>query len=229
MKIKAFFCLKKIHLKNKKMNTGIIHFEAFLIAAILFIASPGIDTMFVMNKSLTQGKKAGIFSTLGINAGVIVHTLFAALGLSWLIAQSAMTFIVIKYLGAAYLIYLGVRSFSQKEEKEVNVQKVEEKGTGKVHFTNGLITNIFNPKVALFFLSFFPQFIAPSAIHNKTPFLLLGITYAGIGIIWFTIITFLSTLLASKVVGNHRIKKIMNKCAGIVFILMGLKIAFIRK
>lgn len=212
------------------MNTGIIHFEAFLIAATLFIVSPGIDTMFVLNKSLTQGKKAGILSTLGINAGVIVHTLVAALGLSWLLAQSATAFLLIKYLGAIYLIFIGVKGFIGRDQKEKNdIEREKKEYDNRQHFVNGLVVNVFNPKVALFFLSFFPQFIAPDAIHQKTPFILLGIAYAMIGILWFLLVALLSAKFAVKVKENPKVKTMMDKCSGVIFILMGLKIALSKK
>ena len=94
---------------------GITNFQTFLIASFLFSISPGIDTIFVLNKSIAQGKKAGIYSTLGITTGVLIHTSLAAFGLSLLLAQSATAFGVVKYLGAAYLIYLGVAKLISHE------------------------------------------------------------------------------------------------------------------
>jgi threonine/homoserine/homoserine lactone efflux protein len=90
---------------------GIINFTAFVITSFLFIITPGIDTIFILNKSIAQGKKFGLYSTLGITTGVLVHTTFAAFGLSLILAQSAMAFNIIKYLGAIYLIYLGITKF----------------------------------------------------------------------------------------------------------------------
>ncbi|WP_205959929.1 LysE family translocator [Flammeovirga aprica] len=211
------------------MNTGIVHFEAFIITAFLFIASPGIDTMFIINKSLTQGKIAGVFSTFGINVGVFIHTFFAAVGLSWVLAQSAMAFMIVKYLGAAYLIYLGIKSILAKGSEDDNVALSNVEMKRRKHFTSGIMTTLFNPKVALFFLSFFPQFIAPSAVEDKMPFLLLGVVYAGIAILWFLLLTFLASTFSSKIQGNSTVKKWMNKGAGVVFILMGLKVAFSKK
>ncbi|HEY6900171.1 MAG TPA: LysE family translocator, partial [Puia sp.] len=124
----------------------------------LFIMTPGIDTMFVLNKAIGQGRKAGIYSSLGINSGILVHTTFAALGLSLIVAKSAVAFSVVKYLGAGYLIYLGVSSLL----KGSGVRAVAGVSVGQSNWKNfytGIVTNVLNPKVALFFLSFFPQFI----------------------------------------------------------------------
>ncbi|MDX1328768.1 MAG: LysE family translocator, partial [Arenibacter sp.] len=103
---------------------GIENFLAFLLTALFFVMTPGLDTVFILNKSITQGRKAGFYASLGINSGVLVHTLFAALGLSILIAQSAMAFSLIKYLGAAYMIYLGISNFISKKEKSMGKPSV---------------------------------------------------------------------------------------------------------
>ncbi|MBQ0768888.1 MAG: LysE family translocator, partial [Bizionia sp.] len=141
---------------------GIENFMTFIITALFFVMTPGIDTIFVLNKSIGQGKKAGVYSTLGINTGILVHTLFAALGLSLIVAKSATAFSVIKYIGAAYLIFIGISSLLSKKGVVKTVAADQKMNTGRQNFVSGLITNTLNPKVALFFLAFFPQFINPA-------------------------------------------------------------------
>lgn len=207
---------------------GIEHLGVYLITALLFIITPGIDTVFVLNKSIGQGKTAGIFATLGVSGGIIVHTLFAALGLSAILAQSATAFLIIKYLGATYLIYLGIRKLYSKKSTQLNTQP-EQKLSNQQHFLSGLISNTLNPKVALFFLSFFPQFIKPSAINSPQPFIILGLIYVGIGIVWFLILTYFSAMFSKKMTQNVRFNHWLNRVSGLVFVLMGIRIALSKK
>lgn len=185
-----------------------------------------MDTIFVLNKSISQGKSAGIYSAIGVNAGILVHTMFAALGLSVLIAQSALAFSIVKYLGAAYLIYLGIKSILSKE-KNFNLAQISS-GTesGWKNFKSGLITNVLNPKVALFFLSFFPQFVQKEAVGSSIPFIVLGFTYAILGLIYYCILALSMNLFSAKIKKNNKIKGFMDKFSGMVFILMGIKVAF---
>ncbi len=208
---------------------GIENFLTFIITALLFIMTPGIDTIFVLNKSIAQGKKAGIYSTLGINAGVLVHTLFAAMGLSIIIAKSATAFMIIKYLGALYLIYLGVKKIiAKKDNPAVDIKDDMHKSSFQ-NFTSGLLTNTLNPKVALFFLAFFPQFISPELMNSPLPFLVLGTTYAIIGIVWFVLLTLFASIFSGRITSNPKIMQRIDKVSGGIFILMGLKIAFSKK
>lgn len=211
---------------------GILDFYTFIATALIFIMTPGIDSVFVLNKSIGQGRKAGIYSTLGISSGVLVHTLFAALGLSIILSQSATAFSIVKYLGAAYLIFLGLKTvFGRKKTKQNNGENKtlpEHSGNGK-NFMSGVLTNTLNPKVALFFLAFFPQFISPESIGESVPFLILGVTYSAIGLLWFTVLTLFSSLFSKKLNGNAKFDKWLNKISGSVFVLMGLKMIFTKK
>jgi len=203
---------------------GIENYLAFLITATLFVMTPGIDTLFVLNKSIGQGRKSGVYATLGINAGVLTHALIGALGLSVLIAKSAIAFTLIKYIGAVYLIYLGFIKLKTKKDLLANVSIDNKKPKAKNDFWTGFLTNTLNPKVALFFLAFFPQFINPEEIQNPVPFVLLGLTFAIIGIVWYISLTLLASMFYERIINNPNIGSRLNKCSGVVFILMGLKI-----
>lgn len=190
--------------------------------------SPGIDTIFVLNKSIAQGKKAGIYATLGISTGVLVHTTLAAFGLSLILSQSAIAFSFVKYAGAAYLVYLGITKFFSKEDILNQDQSATLEPVGKTYLS-AVLTNTLNPKVAIFFLAFFPQFIQPAAIHDALPFVLLGVSYALMGLLWFMVLTFFAGSLSTRLKQQPSFGVWLNKFSAIVFVLMGIKIAFTKR
>ncbi|CAM1339546.1 LysE family translocator [Tenacibaculum aestuarii] len=205
---------------------GIENYIAFFTATILFVLTPGMETIFLLNKSISQGRKSGIYTNLGLNTGSLVHTLFGALGLSIIVAKSAILFALIKYLGAAYLIYLGVtKVFSKKELIQEGVE-VQKKNSAKKDFKSGFITNILNPKVALFFIAFFPQFISPDKIESPIPFIFMGVSYTIMNTVWYLFLVSFAGVFSRKVRENQKIGIRMNKISGAVFVLMGLQIAF---
>ncbi len=201
---------------------GISNFEWFLISSILLNITPGADTMYIVSKSISQGKRAGIYSALGISSGAIVHTLLAAFGLSVILMKSVMLFNVVKILGAGYLIYLGIRMLLEKKNK-VSDQGSLDKMTNKKIFLQGLITNVTNPKVALFFLAFIPQFIDPGS-SSPIPFLMLGLTFTMTGGVWCTLIALFSSLVTKGLRDSSNVQFLLNKLTSIVFIAMGIKL-----
>lgn len=210
-------------------SIGIENFLTFVIAATIFVLTPGLDTIFILNKSIAQGKRAGIYATMGINTGVLVHTVFAALGLSLIVARSVLAFAVLKYFGAAYLFYLGVSKLISKESIfDVQALKKDNK-TGKQNFISGVINNVLNPKVALFVLAFFPQFIKREYISSPAPFIFLGTTYAILGLTWLLILTLFASAFSKKLSNNKRANTWINRLSGITFILMGVKVALSRR
>jgi threonine/homoserine/homoserine lactone efflux protein len=207
---------------------GIINYATFIIASFLFIISPGIDTVFILNKSIAQGRKSGMYATLGITTGVLVHTTLAAFGLSLILAQSAMAFNVVKYAGAAYLIGMGIAKLFAggniiKQEGQTPLVSIRKT------YVSAVITNALNPKVAIFFLAFFPQFIQPAFIHSARPFIALGITYALMSLVWFMVLTFFAGSFSVKLKNSPFIGTWLNKFSAIAFVLMGIKIAFTKR
>ena len=165
------------------MMDGIINFEVFLVAAILLNLTPGTDTMYIVSRSIAQGRAAGIYSALGITGGIMVHTFLAAFGLSLILVQSSLVFNAIKIIGALYLAYLGIQMIRAKQSE--NEQQTLANASNKKIFLQGLITNVTNPKVALFFLAFLPQFIQTGSDGiNPVPFLILGLTFTLTGGTW---------------------------------------------
>lgn len=203
---------------------GIDNYAAFLIAGILLNITPGSDTMYILGRSLSQGKQAGIYSALGIAVGCLVHTFLAAFGLSVLIAQSQVAFNVVKYLGAAYLFYLGIRMILTRETTDFNVAYPEKTSYRQI-FTSGVITNVLNPKVALFFIAFLPQFVQKGYSHTTLSFLLLGLTFNLTGTIWNLLLALFSASVTSSFKNNQLIKTWLNRFTGGLFILLGVKLA----
>jgi threonine/homoserine/homoserine lactone efflux protein len=197
-----------------------------MVTALFFIMTPGIDTVFVLNKSIGQGRKSGIVSAMGINTGILTHTFLSAIGLTVLIAKSAIAFMVIKYIGAAYLVYIGVKKYMDTSALFIENRVSEVKNSSKNDFWSGFFTNSLNPKVALFFLAFFPQFITPSKLEDPVPFVLLGVTFAIIGVIWYVTLTMFASTFSTKIKGNPNSGIWLNRVSGFVFVLMGLQIAF---
>ncbi len=203
---------------------GIENYYLFILTASILAITPGVDTIFVLNRTIFYGKYAGMSSALGILTGLLIHTILSALGLSVVLAQSAIAFMIIKYCGALYLIYLGV---TKLVARQVAVQKnITPFKSHYKNFYTGLITNTLNPKVAIFFLAFFPQFINPFELNNPVPFLLLGLSFIAIGVIWFIFLIALSSFFANLTKGQTGFNRWVDKISGAVFIALGLKIAF---
>ena len=202
---------------------GIINFEVFLVASILLNLTPGTDTMYIVSRSISQGRSAGIYSAIGISAGIVVHTLLAAFGLSVILMQSAFLFNLIKIIGAIYLAYLGIKMIIVKQtEKEQHSLPMQ---SHKKIFLQGMVTNITNPKVALFFLAFLPQFIHTDAgVSSPMPFMILGLTFTFTGTIWCLLMALISSMASRKLRGNSKVAPMLNRLTGVVFIAMGIKL-----
>ncbi|TCL35095.1 threonine/homoserine/homoserine lactone efflux protein [Anaerospora hongkongensis] len=198
---------------------GIIHYEMFLAASIILNMTPGSDTIYVLSRSIAQGRRTGIYSVLGTSAGCVVHTVLAALGLSVILAQSAVVFMMVKIAGAVYLGYLGLTMLLAKDTLATAPSQAAM--SPKDTFWQGLIIDVLNPKVALFFLSFLPQFIDPQNSYGIIPFLILGLTFIVTGALWLLFVVYFSakvtTLLREKT-------NVMNKVCGSIYILLGAKL-----
>ncbi len=210
---------------------GIENYLGFIIAAILLNLTPGTDSMYIITRSMAQGQTAGFYSVLGITSGILVHTLLASLGLSVLLANSPTAFMIVKYIGASYLCYLGFKMLTSKQQPLIADSLSEDKQLATAKSTNhwqiyqqGVLTNVFNPKVALFFLAFFPQFIDSSYAHGMLSFLILGLTFATTGFIWCSCLALLASLLSKNLRENPSIEIVLNKISGVVFIGLGIKL-----
>lgn len=168
----------------------ITHYPLFVLTAVTLNLYPGPDTLYIIGRSAAQGRGAGIVSALGIGTGALVHTLLGALGLTALVAASATAYQLIKLAGAGYLVYLGLTMLLSGSRAETGPTVVPQ----PLHriYLQGMLTNVLNPKVALFFLALIPQFIAPAAAHPGPAFLALGLTFVLTGTTWCLIVAILA-------------------------------------
>jgi len=204
------------------------NFWVFAVTGLLLNLTPGSDMLYIIARSSGQGIKAGIVSALGIGAGCLVHIMAAVVGLSALIAQSALAFDIIKYIGAAYLIYLGVKSVLSKKKSLIIHNRLEQLSLRKV-FWQGVLTNVLNPKVALFFLAFLPQFIDITKDNTPLQIFFLGMWFDVVG----TIVNILVALLFGKI-GAWLSKspvfiKWQERITGVILIGLGIKMALSSK
>lgn len=210
---------------------GIENYLGFVFAAILLNLTPGSDTMYIITRSISQGQTAGLYSVLGITSGSLIHTLLASLGLSVLLASSPIAFMIVKYIGAAYLCYLGFKMLTSKNSNSIANCLSKGKGVssqkdvdGWQIYKQGVLTNVFNPKVALFFLAFFPQFIDASYAYGTLSFLILGLTFATTGLIWCLCLALLASKFSASLRENPSVEIILNKISGVVFMGLGVKL-----
>ena len=206
------------------MELGIDHYGVFLCAGILLNLAPGPDTFYILARSGAEGRAVGVASAFGIAAGSIVHTVAAAFGLSVLLATSAIAFDVVRYAGAAYLVYLGVRMLAQRAS--VAAPDANTRGRGaRAAFRQGMLTNVLNPKVALFFLAFLPQFIVTSAAYAKLGFLVLGLSFVGTGLAWCLVLAFAGAHIGAWLRTRPGFGAWLDRACGAVFVALGVRLA----
>jgi threonine/homoserine/homoserine lactone efflux protein len=193
----------------------------YLSAAFLLAVVPGPGMLYVLTRSLHGGRREGVLSSFGTAVGGSFHVIAAAFGLSAILAASSLAFMVIKYAGAAYLIYLGVRMLLEKQEMKVETDT----NTASNPFTQGIITEMLNPKTALFFLSFIPQFVSPDAGNVTLQFMLLG----GISVFLNTtadlIVTFFAGPIGEKLRSSKRWQHRQRVATGSAMIGLGVYVA----
>lgn len=199
-------------------------FVLFAFASLMLNITPGNDMLYVATRSTSQGIKAGFFSALGIAGGCIVHLLAAVAGLSAIIASSAIAFDIIKFAGAAYLIYLGVKAFISRQNKFSITENVETKSLPGL-FWQGVLTNVLNPKVALFFLAFLPQFVHPEKGSAAMQIFLLGLWFNFSGTIVNIIVAMLFGKLGNWFADKQSFIKWQNKLTGLILVGLGIKVA----
>ncbi|MEP7141935.1 MAG: LysE family translocator [Ferruginibacter sp.] len=204
---------------------GIVNFETFLLTGILLNLTPGNDTIFILSSSIAHGKKAGIMSVLGISTGSLAHTTLAACGLSVIIAQSILLFNIVKYTGVAYLVYMGIKMFIDRSRLNFNTSIASTGANFRKTYRDAVITNVLNPKVAMFFIAFLPQFTDPTYQHSLLPFLILGVTFTMTGTVWCSVLAVFSAEIFSGLRKHPLFSSHLNKACGIVLIALGIKVA----
>jgi threonine/homoserine/homoserine lactone efflux protein len=217
---------------------GTQNLSLFIIAGLLLNFTPGPDSLFVISRSASGGMRAGAVAALGIGCGVFVHVFAAALGLSALLATSATAFTVLKLLGAAYLLYVGIgmlRSKAKSETTETSDAATDGNPSAppahakaiSYHriFLQGFLTNVLNPKVAIFFLAFVPQFIAPDAGNKPLAFIVLGCIFNINGMLWCHLLAFVTAFASHRIRVGKTLILWLNRLLGAMFVSFGLKLA----
>jgi threonine/homoserine/homoserine lactone efflux protein len=199
-------------------------FWVFAITALLLNLTPGNDMLYVMARSSGQGIRAGIFSALGIGLGCLVHVFAAMAGLSALIAGSAIAFTIIKLIGAVYLIYLGARSLFNRKKNLLTEKQLPLRSLKKI-FWQGVWTNVLNPKVALFFLAFLPQFISPEKGHTALQIIFLGTWFDAGGTVVNVLVAILFGKFGSWISHSPSFVRWQEKITGMILVTLGIKLA----
>lgn len=194
----------------------------FVSAAVLLTLMPGPDILFVITQSITRGRKAGIVFAAGLCTGLIVHVTAVSLGVSVLLMSSPVAFTVLKFAGASYLVYLGVMAFMSR-----NVNKIQAETSGKAVaklYRKGILMNVLNPKVVLFFIAFFPQFVETSVENPIPQVLLLGLIFMIQAFVIFSLVSILAERLSRRLMQSPAISFWMNVAEAVIYGIIGIGI-----
>lgn len=205
---------------------GIHELWLFIVSGLLLNVTPGPDTAYIVGRSLQLGWRGGVVAALGIGAGCLLHVFAAAIGLSALLAASSAAFTLVKWTGAAYLCFLGVKMLLARAATPAAAAAT---ATGTISlrkvFVQGALTNALNPKVALFFLAFLPQFVATDSPHKAAAFALLGLIFIFNGTLWCLGVAVFTAGAASRVQKSGRAFAWINRGLGGLFVYLGIRIA----
>lgn len=199
---------------------------AFIPVAIALIVSPGPDSIYTLTRSISDGRTVGVTAALGSSTGSIVHTTAAVLGLSAILQTSALAFTVVKFVGATYLVYLGVQTFRNSDEFEITPDNTSY--TPLESFRSALLINVLNPKVAVFFLAFLPQFVRPESSFTLQIFI-LGVLFAGLGFVYQAILAVFSARARRVITERELVKTVLRVASGSVLVGFGVKLALERR
>lgn len=193
---------------------------AFMLASAVLVMIPGPAVIYIVNRGISQGRRAAVASALGIEAGALVHVVAATVGLSAVIASSATLFNIVKYAGAAYLIMLGIMSWRLRADHDVELTTLRAASYRRL-FGQGVVVNIFNPKVSVFFLAFLPQFVSPGHGAVWLQMLLLGIVFLLVATTLDLCYAFASGSVGEWLGGRPRIAAMRNRISGATYIALG--------
>ncbi|QZA81637.1 LysE family translocator [Deefgea piscis] len=207
---------------------GIHDLGLFMISGLLLNMAPGPDSLLIVTRSAAQGWRAGSAAALGIGSGTLIHIIGAALGLSAILATSATAFSIVKYIGAIYLLYIGVGLLLSKSTAVTAVadETLAPLSLRRI-YVQGLLTNLFNPKVAIFFLAFVPQFISPQAENKALAFIILGCIFNLNGMLWCHLLAVTSAMASQRLQASRAVSQWLNRLIGALFISFGIKLALV--
>ncbi|ADJ16644.1 LysE family translocator [Halalkalicoccus jeotgali] len=197
---------------------------AFVPAVLAIIVAPGPDTVYTVTQSLKSGRSAGLIAGLGTATGVLVHTIGARLGLAALLRTSALAYMVVKYVGAAYLLYLGVQMFRSDDQFDLQTDLAEQDTSLVESYRKAVVINVSNPKVAVFILAFFPQFV-PATANASLQMSLLGLLYTGLSVCYLGVVALFASRVRHQLLHSEVTRRAVQYLSGSVFIGFGLKLA----
>ena len=205
---------------------GIHDFWLFLVSALLLNIAPGPDSAYVIGRSVQLGWRGGVAAALGISTGCLAHVFAVAIGLSALLVASATAFTAVKWVGAACLCYVGLTMLLSRS-KDPDDAPLRETGAIPLSrvFWQGALTDVLNPKVALFFLAFLPQFIDPASNMKIAAFITLGLTFVTTGTIWCLVLAWFASSFSKRLRNNETVAQWLNRTAGAIFVFLGLRLA----
>jgi threonine/homoserine/homoserine lactone efflux protein len=196
----------------------------YVVASLALILTPGQDMLYVMSRALAQGRRAGLYSALGVIVGILVHTVLAALGVGAILAASEGLFLALKLAGAAYLVYLGLKLLLAREAP-LALAAGGRRFSAASLFWQGVLSNVSNPKIVVFFFAFLPQFVDPASAHPTADLLLLGILYAAMGLVVKAGVGLAAGSLSERVLRRPRALVWINRVSGTILIGLGLRLA----
>jgi threonine/homoserine/homoserine lactone efflux protein len=202
-------------------------FILFVGVSWALIIAPGPDMLYVITRGVTQGRKAGMLSAVGVICGILVHTTAAAFGLTLILQTSAIAFLSVKYVGAIYLIYLGIKTW--REKSTFNVQTSSSGASRRKIFWQGVLSNVFNPKIAIFFLAFLPQFVDQGSSQVTIQMVILGLTFACFGLCFLLVVGYSSGTLGSWLTRKPQYAQFLQRFAAGILIALGIRLALTQR
>ncbi len=207
---------------------GVHELWLFVLSGLLLNITPGPDTAYIIGRSIQFGWRGGAAAAIGISCGCLVHVLFAAIGLSALLMASSTAFTLLKFAGAAYLLVTGVQMLLSRSRPLAKVDDVGGAATSlSAVFWQGALTNVLNPKVALFFLAFLPQFVDGASAHKPLAFLLLGAIFIFNGTLWCLGVAAFAARAATRIRQSEGAIAWINRALGGLFIYLGVRVAML--
>ncbi|MEX2089518.1 MAG: LysE family translocator [Bacteroidota bacterium] len=198
-------------------------FALFIGVSWALIIAPGPDMFYVITRGMAHGRRAGILSAIGVVCGILVHTTAAAFGLTLILQSSAFAFLLVKYVGAAYLVYLGIKAWREKSTLSLETPALIVK-SNKL-FWQGVLSNVLNPKIAIFFLAFLPQFIDKGSSHGTMQMVILGLTFACFGLCFLLVVGYFSGTVGGWLTHRPRYAQFFQRLAGGILIGLGMRLA----
>jgi threonine/homoserine/homoserine lactone efflux protein len=198
-------------------------FALFAAVSWALIITPGPDMFFVITRGMAHGRKAGILSAIGVVCGILVHTTAAAFGLTLILQSSAFVFLLVKYVGATYLLYLGIKAW--RDKSTFSPQSPTSVMNSHALFWQGALSNVLNPKIAIFFLAFLPQFVDKGSSHITLQMVVLGLTFAGMGLCFLLVVGYSSGAIGGWLTRRPQYAQFFQRLTGGILIGLGIRLA----